>query len=467
MLRFPKALFGLLMLVALPAQGDRLSAVTPRLNFALPTELFRSLKGIQLTAIGPVLVLHDGESMLALDYESGRELWQRTYIAPDYKNLSSPEGTLEQRTVLGLSGMIPAVGSIAILDIYGTRMHEDKSLPNRIASKEFHLREAVQAETGRVLWRQDTPVNHSIYNPGICYESLDIRPGLLLQAWRSVLQRGITLKWLDAATGSPLDPDNTPTDRDRLLRAPQKLKAPFLLGVYNSVYSLDPTALTMTPVIDRGQQYAWPTCFPNRGRILWYCQGDDDFAGHSVRPNYLNGTDLHGSKLWSFPRKVIFPDVDNVPLSGLPEPFSVEKMAACVARGTVLCSTRAYWYCLDVRDGHVIWKRPRPANWTADIVEVGTGFLVITRPVTPGNIWHVAHVEGRPGAFHRLAVPGDAVQIQRIGDELMVIDADSHLRAYPLGAFLSPRQVTCGRACQGIRIQNAAASGLAARGGGG
>jgi hypothetical protein len=98
-------------------------------------------------------------------------------------------------------------------------------------------------------------------------------------------------------------------------------------------------------------------------RIAIHNDPDDDGAGHSVWPRYVEGIDLEGKQIWQFPRVLQYKGTGDT--DAIREPYSLDPVAPCRATGTVLCVSdgpigevgKHYWYGLDVRDGSVKWRR--------------------------------------------------------------------------------------------------------------
>lgn len=398
-----------------------------------------------------MLLLSDYGTVIALDRAGGRELWRRVEsVETQPLAASSPElqahdavkregdskATRRVETLWALSagGVVDPDGPVAFLMEYQRITVPDSTRANGERITETHAETALQGVTGQTLWSAPlTDLNRVTKLVGNLL--IDYTPG------EAQPHQETAIHYRNAATGTALEAESR-QGRAAIQAASARQDASALLSAtYNALYALDLEAGTATCLYRARGYLQSATLYAKADRIVLYNNADDDFAGHSVWPHYVDCMDRKGNKIWSFPRVLHFIGAEE--MKTIPEPYSIVPMVPCRAADSVLCVSdrvapdgKQYGYGLDVRNGHLLWKRALPAG-SPVCVEAGRGFLLATShgPASAGRTG-LAWMEGRTGKLSWIAQTPPVANLFLTHEDLLLLDTQGNLRCYTRNGIL-------------------------------
>jgi outer membrane protein assembly factor BamB len=446
--------FALLLAVLIPSTAPaqaKYAMPPPRWQAALYKPPINYPLYIQCMPVGSVLVFAHYSKIVALDRASGRELWRRSDLTekviggditkrqplapPAAGNLADYAGEIVRTYWQPVAtGAAEPGGPIAILREHQEHIVPDNSRPNKQRTADENNDEvAIQAITGQELWRR--PIDHDYYFMTVAGNLLiDYQP----RAEQAQSSQPLHLRYRDLATGLPLEA-NSRKEQDAIQAETNRQgKDLLLVQSFSDLYRLDLKAETATPLYHARSYLLSYALFAPQGRITIYNNPDDDGAGHSVWPCYVDGTDLNGKQVWRFPKVLQTLGVDDP--KTIREPYSIAPMAPCRAVGSVLCVSgwslggagKPLWYGLDVRDGSVRWKFAIKADRPI-VIELGRGILCANSSGTDSSL---AWIDGRNGKVYRIGRTPPVIALFVSGDDLLLLDPQGNLVAYSLKAVL-------------------------------
>jgi outer membrane protein assembly factor BamB len=413
---------------------------------------------VQCQPAGSALIFAYYSDIVALDRTTGRRLWQRKALTAkvidgDLTKLQplapySPANAADYagetfRTYWQLLGTGNAAtgGDIVLMGEQQTHVvHDDTQFNKQRTVSETTDEVAIQAATGQELWRR--PIDPDVYFRTVLNDLIIESQGRNVEAQPG---QPLSLRYRDLGTGGPLEPDSRQVQPSIRALSAGKDGTPALVRSFGGLDRIDLNAATAA-YLYRARTYLLNyAVFASKKRIVFHNNLDDDGMGHSVWPRYVECTNLEGKLIWRFPRILQQKGVDDP--ATIREPYSIDPMAPCRATGTVLCVSdgpigdvgKYYWYGLDVRDGHVKWRRAMDSN-RLKIAELGRGFLFAVQAggANGKNADHSAlgWLDSADGKPHWITQTPVVANFFIGGDDLLLLDPQGNLRAYPMKTLI-------------------------------